>query len=125
MVLNIPIENSEIPQTGLEDDQRGAVERERSKKEIKREVCEVTLDYNAHKKIMKAKWNAVPKSDFYNYQFYTSSINPQNTLLKDGISNNCSAEIGGLPSGQRVFFRVRIMGWGLGPWSSPVEMRVP
>jgi hypothetical protein len=89
-------------------------------------IKEVKLYYDPKKKKMQADWKGLKNAAGYFYQFYTSPINPDNTVLKADTLKGRKAVISGLPRGQRVLFRVRIVTRAsTGPWSEPLEKRVP
>src|ERR1051325_8625998 len=132
MNMSVPIENSEIPQTGLESSESEVtgISDTRRKEEfemmIKTEVKGVEMKYDKVQHAIIARWDDARYGDYYNFQFFTNALNPESSMLKEGIVNVCSAEMEGLPSGQRVFVRVRIISLlGLGPRSKTVEKRVP
>jgi hypothetical protein len=86
----------------------------------------IRLCYDSKKKKMQADWKGLKNANSYYCQFYTSPINPENTIIKADTLKGRKAVISGLPRGQRVLFRVRIVTRaGKGPWSEPVEKRVP
>lgn len=116
--MSVPIENQEIPQSGL-NEMRAAIT-------IKEKITGLALNYNRSYRAMEASWNKIPGTGYYNFQFYTSQINPEKSMLKEGITDTCEANLKGLARGQRVYIRVRPIGNpGLGQWCEPVEERTP
>jgi hypothetical protein len=119
MMISVPIENQEIPQTGLGEETAVILFQPE-------QVKGARLYYNAEDKRMHAEWQGLKNADSYSYQFYTSPINPANTVVKANTVERCRTRLGGLPRGQRVLFRVRANVRNYtGPWSEPVEKRVP
>jgi hypothetical protein len=120
MQIEVPIENQEIPQTGMSSNII-------NKEEFRgRKVSGVELVYDAEARKVRASWSRLEGTEYYTYQFYTSYTSPDKSVVRQGITEKLYCMLEGLRSGQRIYFRARSIGnFGLGAWSKPVDVTVP
>lgn len=93
-------------------------------------VSGVELDYGPNSGELKLKFNPVKNALLYTAWVYSDINNPNGSLVKEFIVKKIGKRkitLGGLPSGQVVFVRVRANGGstGQGAWSDVAEKRVP
>ena len=79
---------------------------------------------------LKASWNPLEDAENFSVQAFADVANPDTSLLKEYIIGKIGkqkATLTGLPSGQKIFVRVRANGGstGHGAWSDIAEKRVP
>lgn len=91
------------------------------------QVTGLELDYGKNEGELDADWDTLEDADNYTYQIYTNAADPDGSKIKEGLAKKSKATISGLPSGQKVYGRVRGNGGSkdFGPWSDPAEKRVP
>ena len=93
-------------------------------------VTNLELFYGDSDGELKASWNPIPDADNFSVQIFSDVMNPDGSLLKEEIIGKIGKQktiLSGLPTGQKVFVRVRANGGstGQGPWSDIAEKRVP
>ncbi|MBI4947440.1 MAG: hypothetical protein HY840_13690 [Bacteroidetes bacterium] len=79
---------------------------------------------------LKAMWNPIEDAQNFTVHAYSDISNPEGTLIKEYLIKKIGKQkiiLSGLPSGQKIFVRVRANGGSTGhsPWSDPAEKRVP
>ena len=90
-------------------------------------VIGLEVDYGNDDGELRANWKPLADTRNYTWHVFTDSENPDGTLIKMDIAQKSKATISGLPSGEKVWIRVRGNGGstGHGEWSNAVEKRVP
>ena len=93
-------------------------------------VTGLELFYGDNPGELKANWNVMEDAQNFTVQAYSDINNADTTILKEYIKPKIGKQkttLAGLPTGQKVFVRVRANGGstGFGPWSDPAEKRVP
>ena len=79
---------------------------------------------------LKASWNIMEDAENFSVQAFSDAGNPDTSILKEyiiGKIGKSKTTLDGLPSGQKIFVRVRANGGstGHGAWSDLAEKRVP
>src|ERR1051325_4550781 len=93
-------------------------------------VTGIKLFYGDNDGELKASWNPMEEADNFLVHVFTDVKNPNGSVIKECIIKKIGRKkttLSGLPSGQKVFVRVRGNGGstGQGPWSDIAEKRVP
>lgn len=93
-------------------------------------VTGLELFYGSSDGELKASWNVLEDAENFSAQAFSDISNPDGSILKEyiiGKIGNSKVTLSGLPSGQKIFVRVRANGGstGHGAWSDVAEKRVP
>lgn len=93
-------------------------------------VTGLLLFYGDNDGELKAEWNVMEDADNFLVRAFSDINNPDGSLLKEYIIGKIGKQkttLTGLPSGQKIFVRVRANGGstGQGAWSDVAEKRVP
>lgn len=93
-------------------------------------VTELELFYGESEGELRASWNPMEDAANFLVQAFSNTDNPSGSVIKEYIIGKIGKQkaiLSGLPSGQKIFLRVRANGGntGQGPWSDIAEKRVP
>ncbi len=94
------------------------------------QVTGFELHFGNNEGELLASWDAMEDAKIFSLQVFGDINNPEASIIKELVTGKIGRtkfHIPGLPTGQKVFARVRANGGstGYGPWSDPAEKRVP
>lgn len=93
-------------------------------------VTGLELFYGESEGELRASWNQLEDAANFLVQAFSNVDSPSGSVIKEYIIGKIGKQkaiLSGLPSGQKIFVRVRANGGstGQGPWSDIAEKRVP